>query len=179
MSKLKLVLKPLTPIVNEITETICAGDKYTWNLGYETREVERENDYFDTLRSVQGCDSVISILHLTVQRPVDDDYSGVIHCGETYEWDYGYGKENITVPGIHTRQKMDDETGCVSIVSTLHLMFSADDVEFSEKEDVPQQRRITGIPPDSTNFFTILTGKSALCNPFFWTKRAKRALIIK
>ena len=33
--------------------------------------------------------------------------------------------------------------------------------------------------PDPTNFFTILTGKSALCNPFFWTKRAKRALIIK
>ena len=89
----------------EESVTICSGETYTW------RGVEYSNTgvYSDTLQSVEGCDSVVS-LNLKVALSYSSGETVRIQSGESYEW----RGESYTAPGVYF-DKLLTVDGCDSV----------------------------------------------------------------
>lgn len=86
--------------------TICMGQTYTWH----GKSYTNAGIYADTIPSVAGCDSIVSLL-LTVNEP-DENESTVYLCpNSTLDFD----GQTITAPGQYTKTYTNIH-GCDSIV---------------------------------------------------------------
>jgi hypothetical protein len=96
---------------HKISDTICAGEVYSWdNVQYTTT-----GSYSRKYISMEGCDSIVT-LNLTVAETYDIEFTDTICAGETYRWN----SEKYTESGSYT-QSLTTQYGCDSIV-TLHLI---------------------------------------------------------
>ena len=96
---------------HKISDTICAGEVYSWdNVQYTTT-----GSYSRKYISMEGCDSIVT-LNLTVAETYDIEFTDTICAGETYRWN----SEKYTESGSYT-QSFTTQYGCDSIV-TLHLI---------------------------------------------------------
>ena len=85
--------------------TICYGESYTWRGG----EYTESGVYSDTLQSVEGCDSVVT-LNLKVALSYSSGETVRIQPGESYEW----RGESYTAPGVYF-DKLLTVDGCDSV----------------------------------------------------------------
>ena len=104
----------------EESVTICYGESYKWN----GKEYSKSGVYKDTLRSAQGCDSVVT-LSLEVAPSYGFGETVIIRSGESYPW----RGEMYTAAGVYF-DKLLTVDGCDSVF-TLTLI-----VEDAEVEDV-------------------------------------------
>ncbi len=99
-------------VVEVVTnEAVCEGQSYSWIDG---NSYNVAGQYRDTVKTAFGCDSVINILNLTVNKPVAAEETVVI-CGTSYSWN----GQDYTTSGDHTFTTTA-ANGCDSVV-TLHL----------------------------------------------------------
>ena len=89
----------------EESVTICSGESYTWRGG----EYTESGVYSDTLQSVEGCDSVVT-LNLKVAHTYSSGETVTIQPGESYEW----RGESYSVPGVYF-DKLLTVDGCDSV----------------------------------------------------------------
>lgn len=114
------------PYEVEITDTICAGDTYTW----DGRQYSKTGVYRHKYSSIEGCDSVV-ILNLLVGEVYDIEFADTICHGDSYVWN----GTSYTESGSHT-QIFTSQYGCDSVV-TVNL-FVAPIVEESYIEAICQ-----------------------------------------
>ena len=100
-----------------INATICAGSFYTLPSG---KQVKTAGIYIDTLKSTIDCDSIITILNLTLTTPINVNIDTLICNGSYYTLPSGK-QENATGSYIDTLKSV---AGCDSIITTLNLMVS-------------------------------------------------------
>ena len=99
-------------VVEVVTnEAVCEGQSYSWIDG---NSYNVAGQYRDTVKTAFGCDSVINILNLTVNKPVAAEET-VVMCGSSYSWN----GQTYTTSGDHTFTTTA-ANGCDSVV-TLHL----------------------------------------------------------
>ena len=96
---------------HKISDTICAGEVYSWDDVQYTTTGSYSRKYI----SMEGCDSIVT-LNLTVAETYDIEFTDTICAGETYRWN----SEKYTESGSYT-QSFTTQYGCDSIV-TLHLI---------------------------------------------------------
>lgn len=103
-----LDLAVIPSIRNNMYDTICLGQKYTWN----GKEYNKSGIYVDTLISnVTGCDSIMTLV-LTVNDAIRVSKNVNICFGESYE----FGNKVITKSGVY-EEKFISSIGCDSIVT--------------------------------------------------------------
>ncbi|HEU4574722.1 MAG TPA: gliding motility-associated C-terminal domain-containing protein [Chitinophagaceae bacterium] len=107
-----VTLNLLTPLLKTINTSICAGQYYILPSGIQ---VNSAGVYKDTLRSSGGCDSLITLLNLTVNNKVTSTVNTSICEGENYA--------GHTTSGTYT-DVFVAANGCDSI-RTLNLIVKA------------------------------------------------------
>ncbi len=100
----------LQPSASSFSETICAGNSYSFN----GESLTQSGAYNDTLVNAAGCDSVIT-LNLTVSPALTGDFSETICNGNSYT----FFAQTLTQSGNYT-ETVQTQDGCDSII-TLHL----------------------------------------------------------
>ncbi len=113
-----------------LTETICEGA----SLAFGSRTLTETGTYLDTLSSVFGCDSVVT-LELTVVPTLHTTLVESICEGETYT----VGMETFDVSGNYEVTLISTSTGCDSVVTldltVIPLAMSTTEVEICENEE--------------------------------------------
>ncbi len=124
------------PVKKTTSTTLCLGQQYRLPSG---RLVSLPGIYLDTLRSMQGCDSIITTLTLTIDNSVTQVNDSVGICpgtsslqlnagnnGVTYLWNTGSHSNSITVSngGLYTAT-VQGANGCIANDSFQVLMYSA------------------------------------------------------
>lgn len=110
-SVIHLTLNVAAVTTKNIGKAICEGDSYD----FAGQTLSEAGIYSDTLRNIFGCDSLITVLTLTVNEPTTYEYDYALCSGGKYEF---FGKE-LTVAGTYT-DTIVNKAGCDSIV-TVHL----------------------------------------------------------
>jgi gliding motility-associated-like protein len=103
-------------VVKNFDAVICEGNSYVLPSG---RSVSKAGVYADTLRSISGCDSVISNITLTVETPVRKTISELICEGSVYQFPSGYV---VNKPGIYS-DTIRNMRGCDSLISNISISF--------------------------------------------------------
>lgn len=102
----KLVLTVEKPITIEENAIVCENEIYDWHGQF----CMEKKDYFDTIRTINGCDSLRYILHLD-NYPSYSFYEDATICeGEYYEW---RGRKLTKTDTYYDRYKT--QNGCDSI----------------------------------------------------------------
>jgi uncharacterized repeat protein (TIGR01451 family) len=91
---------------------ICAGSSYT----FAGHSISTTGTYADTIQNSLGCDSIISVLTLTVINTQRDTIITTI-CGGS---SYSFAGHSIDTAGIYT-DTIQNTLGCDSIISVLTL----------------------------------------------------------
>ncbi|MCB9048393.1 MAG: gliding motility-associated C-terminal domain-containing protein [Lewinellaceae bacterium] len=107
-SIVNLALTVRDEITTQLTETVCFGGDFT--VGNSTYAAT--GSYQDTLVSVTGCDSIIT-LNLTVRDEIRTNLDQEICDGETYT----VGTSDYTISGVFVDTLTSVATGCDSIVT--------------------------------------------------------------
>lgn len=110
-STVNLTLNVLESSLKTEAANICQGDEFVFG----NRVLTESGIYYDTLRYVSGCDSIITELHLTVAETTYADLNLSICSGG----DYLFGDTILTTAGVYTRT-ITNRAGCDSII-TLRL----------------------------------------------------------
>jgi gliding motility-associated-like protein len=97
-----------SPVVENKSINICQGQTYTLPSG---RPVNNTGSYSDTTRSVNGCDSLISVIILTVQNLSNKVISDFICAGKTYALPSG---KVVNTTGLYS-DTVRYQSGCDSI----------------------------------------------------------------
>ena len=129
-----LHLNVFAEIAHDTIETqICPGETYFWN----NNPYNVTGCYTDTLRSPNGCDSVVT-LHLTVLPELVEQHDSVTIClGDSYYWPVN----GLTYPGrrVGTADYEEDiiksSLGCDSVKPYLHLTVLARTVHLKTIND--------------------------------------------
>jgi gliding motility-associated-like protein len=126
-----------------LTATICQGATYTLPSG---RVVSVAGQYRDTLRSVQGCDSVITVVQLTVTMPSVQNRTATICAGSSFTLP---GGRTVSSAGTY-RDTLRSTTGCDSIIFIVQLsVFTASNQVFTattcsgSSYSLPSGRRVS------------------------------------
>ncbi len=110
-----LTLHITLPNVNSKDVNICNGSAYTLPWG---PTVSASGVYADTLKSIAGCDSIISKIVLKNLPVTDTFYTAYICSGEQYRLPWG-----VAVNDTGTYQKRwSHVVGCDSLIITIHLL---------------------------------------------------------
>ncbi|MDX2283346.1 MAG: serine hydrolase, partial [Bacteroidia bacterium] len=107
-STVTLTLTVGSQIVNNIAETICAGETFAFN----GQNLTASGEYTATLASAAGCDSVVN-LTLTV-NPVFNATDAAAVCAN--ELPYVFGTQSLTAGGVYT-ETFTAANGCDSTVT--------------------------------------------------------------
>ena len=91
---------------SSLQETLCFGDTYTFG----TNVLTTSGTYIDTLTSVGGCDSVVT-LYLNIELEIQSSLSATICSGETYT----FGTQALTTSGTY-QELFTAANGCDSVV---------------------------------------------------------------
>ncbi len=97
-------------LTSSLQETLCFGDTYTFG----TNVLTTSGTYIDTLSSVGGCDSVVT-LYLNIEQEIESSMSATICSGQTYT----IGTQTLTTSGTY-QELFTAANGCDSLV-TLYL----------------------------------------------------------
>jgi gliding motility-associated-like protein len=97
-----------------IDSTLCSGQAFTLANG---TTVSISNTYRDTLRSVNGCDSVARILNLTFKDKTVKSSSASFCSGQSYTLPWG---KVVNQPGSYA-DTLKYSTGCDSLVREVYL----------------------------------------------------------
>ena len=120
-SLIRLDLAVLSAFETELSAEICEGETYTF--GANTLTVS--GNYFDTLTSVSGCDSLVR-LNLAVLSAFETELSAEICEGESYT----FGTNTLTVSGNYV-DTLTSMSGCDSLVRLDLVVLSAFETELS------------------------------------------------
>ncbi|MEM9885694.1 MAG: gliding motility-associated C-terminal domain-containing protein [Bacteroidota bacterium] len=107
-------LSVITPSRDTFTESICEGQSFFFDGADRTTT----GFYTSVIASTQGCDSVVTVLNLTVNEVFQTAISDTICEGESFQ----LGTQNLTTAGQFT-ENFQTVNGCDSIV-TLNLTVS-------------------------------------------------------
>jgi hypothetical protein len=110
------------PYEVEITDTICAGDTYTW----DGRQYSKTGVYRHKYSSIEGCDSVV-ILNLLVGEVYDIEFADTICHGDSYVWN----GTSYTESGSYT-QIFTSQYGCDSVVTLKLTVLEKSDVKTTD-----------------------------------------------
>ncbi len=95
------------PVMKTIFDTICSGGSFS----FAGRTLSTPGIYYDTLQTIHGCDSIVS-LNLTVNLTVSVNLYDTICSGNSFT----FGGHILTTPGIYY-DTLQTIHGCDSIVS--------------------------------------------------------------
>ncbi len=109
-----LHLTVVTAIITDSTQTICQGKVFTLPSG---RIVSSAGLYEDTLRSVTGCDSLITRLQLSVFNPLRQAEAASICAGAAFTLPSG---KVVSTPGTYS-DTLYAASGCDSVIATIQL----------------------------------------------------------
>ena len=112
ITTVNLTIKPVI-IVTKST-TICQGQTYTLPSG---KVVSTSSTYNDTIRYINGCDSLVSTITLSVKPVVKTTINSVICFGQLYTFPSG---KKVTASGTYN-DTIRYVTGCDSLVSVINL----------------------------------------------------------
>ena len=107
-----------TAITNSFNHTICEGQFFTLPSG---KTVIMQGVHRDTIRFASGCDSLLTIVNLTVKPVIKRTISANICEGEIYTAPSG---ATISTTGIF-HHVIKYRTGCDSLVTTINLLVNA------------------------------------------------------
>ena len=110
-SIVNLTLTVLESYTRQTAEQICNGSAYD----FFGRMLTEAGTYADTAHYVSGCDSVITILELSILEPSTYEYSANLCQGGSYT----FGDTVLTTTGDYTRT-IANRVGCDSVI-TVHL----------------------------------------------------------
>jgi len=96
-----------TLIVYSLNEQICEGETYLFG----ERPLSEQGIYQDTVKSLMSCDSIITILNLTVESPPIERRMETIYTGQYYFLNDREYRES----GIYT-ETLTNQTGCDSVI---------------------------------------------------------------
>jgi len=99
-------------LTSTINQSICNGNSYLFN----GINITAAGVYKDTLPSVGGCDSIVT-LNLSVIQGINTSYNPAICFGSSYSLPDG---SIVTTPGTYT-DTIKSISGCDSIISTINL----------------------------------------------------------
>lgn len=109
------ILVDVRPKKEQVLEAlICAGQSYRLPSG---RSVQLPGTYHDTVRYSGGCDSLVSVVELSVQEAQAHSERVIICAGQEFTTPWG---ATLTTPGTY-RDTLRYTTGCDSLVRTVHL----------------------------------------------------------
>ena len=106
-----VTLNVVSPEIKNITASICNGQSYILPSGVI---VTSAGIYQDTLKSILGCDSVITKVDLSISNPSMTNVSATICSGQTYTLPSG---RIVATAGIYEDTLMSI-SGCDSIMTT-------------------------------------------------------------
>ena len=94
--------------------TVCHGGSYHWDI--TGKDYSLAGEYRDTLRTANGCDSIIYTLNLTVLPDVvyETPDTATVCFGETYTW-------RGAARNASASDTLKNSLGCDSIIYTLNL----------------------------------------------------------
>lgn len=98
----------------QASQTICAGESFSFN----NRQLTKVGVYWDTLTSINNCDSIVQ-LEILVDQAVETNLSTKIFPNESFR----IGSYSINSPGEHVRT-LSTVSGCDSTIY-LHLEYYA------------------------------------------------------
>jgi gliding motility-associated-like protein len=111
--------------VNNNNATICNGQYYTLPSG---SQVNLTGTYYDTLYSSLGCDSIVTILNLSVSTPVLKSSNAILCQGQDYLLPSG---KIVNQAGLYN-DTLRNIQGCDSIITTLTLSLDASVTELND-----------------------------------------------
>ncbi|MGZ3897591.1 MAG: gliding motility-associated C-terminal domain-containing protein [Flavisolibacter sp.] len=103
-----------TPLVNHISAATCPGQPYTLPSG---RVVSLPGAYQDTLRALGGCDSLITVLDLSIISAGKKDTTVTICAGQSYTLPWG---PLVNTDSVY-RDTLRTASGCDSLVRSVTL----------------------------------------------------------
>ena len=109
-----LSLQVINPVFKNMDVTICAGKVFTLPSGTPEGAT---GVYQDTVRTLAGCDSLITTLHLTVVNPLIIDTSVTICAGSSFTLPSG---KSVGQPG-NFHDTLRTALGCDSLITNLNL----------------------------------------------------------
>ena len=101
-------------ITQSISHTICGGENFTLPSG---NVVSQPGIYYDTIRYVNGCDSLITTMNITLNTVTILNQTATICSGESYKLISG---RNVNTTGIY-RDTLSYSSGCDSLISNVNL----------------------------------------------------------
>jgi gliding motility-associated-like protein len=112
ITNIDFLVRALSFDTNNIT--ICSGSNYVlpWGISVSTPGI-----YSDTLHYLDGCDSLIKIVNLSVQQPVTSTSSINLCQGSSYTLPWG---TIVNSTGIY-RDTLYYQSGCDSLITTVQL----------------------------------------------------------
>lgn len=96
--------RPVVRVARELA--ICSGETYTFG----SQALRQAGTYIDTLRSVHGCDSIVTLQLGVVQPTVDSVYARIFD-GQVYQ----LGSQGFRTAGSHTAY-LRSTLGCDSLI---------------------------------------------------------------
>jgi gliding motility-associated-like protein len=112
ITNLNLVVNSIT--ANNLNATICDGQSYKLPTG---TLLNLEGIYYDTVYSTLGCDSIVTILNLSVTNPVLKNNNVILCQCQQYTLPSG---RIVNQPGLFN-DTLRTSQGCDSIITTLTL----------------------------------------------------------
>ena len=110
-------LTVLDPIAETVEyATVCAGETYTWSVNGKTYNATTTESV--TLKSVNGCDSVVT-LNLTVLPEAVTETEDLVVCES--ELPYVWRGEVLSAAGTYTVVEQYEEFACDSVIHVLNL----------------------------------------------------------
>ncbi len=113
ITQLNLVVN--TYLYSNINTAICGGQFYTLPSG---RRVNSAGIYYDTLHSSLGCDSILTVLNLSINNPVKQNRNATLCLGQSYRLPSGL---TVNLPGLYQDTLRSPVLGCDSIITTFTL----------------------------------------------------------
>jgi len=106
------------PIENNLNATICNGQSYTLPSG---AVVSTAGTHYDTVKSTIGCDSILTVLQLSIFTAVTNNIQAVICQGSAYTLPSG---RTVTAAGDYT-DVVQSVAGCDSVITNVTLQVKA------------------------------------------------------
>jgi hypothetical protein len=155
-SIVKLTLNVYPYDTNALSDFLCSGNVYNFN----GRPLTAAGIYLDTLNSIHGCDSTIT-LKLALHYPNSYTYTAHTCEGSSYDFE----GQTLTAPGVYTNTMMN-MSGCDSMINLTLAIDTPAAVVWNSNTDtiVPHS---TDILLNATPYGGIYTGTGVHGNIFF------------
>ena len=111
---LNLAAATPVPKMERVDSTLCSGQAYTLSNG---TKVNTSNTYPDTLRTVNGCDSLVRVLNLQFKQKTVQSFFASFCGSQSYTLPSG---KVVNAPGDYS-DTLKYTSGCDSLIRVVHL----------------------------------------------------------